>query len=169
MMERLWRPWRMQYIRMAQENGEGECIFCTKPAEDDDRSNLIIHRGERCFIIMNLFPYNTGHLMVSPYRHVGEIEELDREEQGELMLLTVLAVKCVKEAMQPQGFNLGMNLGKVSGAGFDQHLHMHVVPRWQGDTNFMPVVAGAKVMPESLQESYDRLRKVLQSLIGEKE
>lgn len=168
-MERLWRPWRMQYIRMAQENGEGECIFCAKPAEDDDRSNLILHRGERCFIIMNLFPYNTGHLLVSPYRHVGELEELDREELEELMRLTVLAVKCIKEAMQPQGFNLGMNLGKVSGAGFDQHLHMHVVPRWQGDTNFMPVVAGAKVMPESLQENYDRLREALQSLLRAKE
>lgn len=168
MMERLWRPWRMQYIRMAQEKGEGECIFCTKPAEGDDRSNLIIHRGERCFIIMNLFPYNTGHLMVSPYRHLGELEELEREELEELMRLTVLAVKCIKEAMRPQGFNLGMNLGKVSGAGFDQHLHMHVVPRWQGDTNFMPVVAGAKVMPESLQENYDRLREALQRLLGEK-
>ncbi len=166
MMERLWRPWRMQYIRMAQGEGGKECIFCTKPAEDDDRSNLILHRGGRCFIIMNLFPYNTGHLMVSPYRHVGDLEHLDPEEREELMRLTVLSVRCIKEAMQPHGFNLGMNLGKVSGAGYDQHLHMHVVPRWEGDTNFMPVVAGAKVMPESLQENYDRLREALERLAG---
>ncbi|MDI6872904.1 HIT family protein [Candidatus Solincola sp.] len=168
-MERLWRPWRMQYIRMAQENGEGECIFCTKPAEGDDRSSLILQRGERCFIIMNLFPYNTGHLMVSPYRHVGELEDLDREELEELMRLTVLAVETIKEAMRPQGFNLGMNLGKVSGAGYDEHLHMHVVPRWQGDTNFMPVVAGTKVMPESLEENYSRLKEALERLLKREE
>ncbi|MBC7254192.1 MAG: HIT domain-containing protein [Actinobacteria bacterium] len=164
-MERLWRPWRMQYIRMSQENDMGECIFCTKPAEGDDRSNLILHRGERCFVIMNLFPYNTGHLMVSPYRHVGELECLEREEREELMDLTVLAVEAVKEALSPQGFNLGMNLGKVSGAGYDEHLHMHVVPRWQGDTNFMPVVAETKVMPESLEENYTRLKEALERLL----
>jgi len=155
----------MQYIRMAQENDKGECIFCTKPAEGDDRSNLILHRGERCFMIMNLYPYNTGHLMVSPYRHVGELECLEREEREELMDLTVLAVEAVKVAMRPQGFNLGMNLGKVSGAGYDEHLHMHVVPRWQGDTNFMPVVAETKVMPESLEENYTRLKEALERLL----
>lgn len=169
MMERLWRPWRMQYIRMAQEEREGECIFCAKPAESDDRSSLILHRGERCFIIMNLFPYNTGHLMVSPYRHVGELERLEPEELEELMRLSVLAVRAIKEAMRPQGFNLGMNLGKVSGAGYDEHLHMHVVPRWQGDTNFMPVVAGTKVMPESLEENYSRLKEALDRLLHEEQ
>lgn len=165
-MERLWRPWRMQYIRMAEEKDRGECIFCEKPAEGDDRSSLILHRGAGCFIIMNLFPYNTGHLMVSPYRHVAELEDLSPGEKEELLELATLAVKVLKEAMRPQGFNLGINLGKVSGAGYDEHLHMHVVPRWQGDTNFMPVVAGTKVMPESLQENYDRLREVLNGLLG---
>jgi ATP adenylyltransferase len=114
---------------------------------------------------MNLYPYNTGHLMVSPYRHVGELECLECEEREELMDLTVLAVEAVKVAMRPQGFNLGMNLGKVSGAGYDEHLHMHVVPRWQGDTNFMPVVAETKVMPESLEENYTRLKEALERLL----
>lgn len=156
----------MKYIRMAGEK-EGEvCIFCVKPAESDDRSSLILYRGEKCFIIMNLYPYNTGHVMISPYRHVAELEDLDEAEREDLMRLTVLAVRAVKEAMRPQGFNLGMNLGKVSGAGYEQHLHMHVVPRWQGDTNFMPVVAGAKVMPESVEENYDRLKEALERLLG---
>lgn len=156
----------MKYIRMAEEKEEKECIFCIKPAEGDDRSSLILHRGEKCFIIMNLYPYNTGHVMISPYRHVAELEDLDEAERGDLLRLTVLAVRAVKEAMRPQGFNLGMNLGKVSGAGYEEHLHMHVVPRWQGDTNFMPVVAGTKVMPESVEENYDRLKEALDRLFG---
>ncbi len=161
--ERLWRPWRMGYISRVEENREAECIFCSKPGEDD-RSSLILHRGANCFIIMNLYPYNTGHVMVSPYRHVAELEELADREREELMRLAALAVRAIKEAMHPHGFNLGMNLGKSAGAGYDEHLHLHVVPRWQGDANFMTVLAGSKVMPESVEENYLRLRESLQRL-----
>lgn len=165
--ERLWRPWRMSYVSRVEEKREAECIFCSKPAAGDDRDNLVLHRGETCFVIMNLYPYNTGHVMVSPYRHVAELEDLTGEEREELMRLAVLAVRAIKEAMRPQGFNLGMNLGRSAGAGYDEHLHLHVVPRWQGDANFMTVLAGSKVMPESVEENYLRLHKALQQLMEE--
>lgn len=165
--ERLWRPWRMGYVSQVEEKREGECIFCSKPASGDDRANLILHRGRTCFIIMNLYPYNTGHIMVSPYRHVAELEELSGEELDELMGLAVLAVRAIKRAMRPQGFNLGMNLGKSAGAGYDEHLHLHVVPRWQGDANFMPVLAGSKVMPETVEDNYLRLQESLRRLLAE--
>jgi ATP adenylyltransferase len=143
------------------------CIFCTKPASGDDRASLILHRGDTAFIIMNLYPYNNGHVMVSPFRHVASLEELEEKERGELMDLVVLAVRAIGKEMNPQGFNLGMNLGKVAGAGFDEHLHMHIVPRWQGDANFMPIVGKAKVMPESLEDNYERLRLSIASLLEE--
>lgn len=164
-MQRLWRPWRIHYVRNVEKMREEGCIFCSKPAGGDDRGNLILHRGRGAFIIMNLFPYNTGHVMVSPYRHVGQLEDLDGDESAELMELSALAVRAIKAELQPEAFNLGMNLGKAGGAGFDEHLHMHIVPRWLGDTNFMPVVAEAKVMPESLRDTYDRLRQSVQRLV----
>ncbi|MDY6794201.1 MAG: HIT domain-containing protein [Actinomycetota bacterium] len=156
-MERLWRPWRINYIRNIENVRDEGCIFCTKPKSGDDEKALILYRGETVYMMMNLFPYNTGHVMVSPYRHLGQLEDLDDRERAELMELSNLAVRAIKEEMQPQAFNLGMNIGKVAGAGFHEHLHMHVVPRWLGDTNFMPVVAKAKVMPESLEGNYKRL------------
>src|SRR4030042_3968668 len=147
MMERLWRPWRIGYVTDIESIREEGCIFCNKPEAGDDSASLILYRGEKSFIIMNLYPYNTGHVMVSPFRHVGGLEDLDEYELKELMELAILAVKAIKKEMQPQGFNLGINLGKGAGAGFDEHIHLHIVPRWQGDTNFMPIVADAKVMP----------------------
>ena len=164
-MERLWRPWRIAYVRDIDDIRDEGCIFCTKPAAGDDEASYILHRGEKAFAIMNIFPYNTGHVMVSPYRHVGELQDLDGEELQELMSLTVLVVEAIQGEMRPQGFNLGMNLGKVAGAGFDEHVHMHVVPRWQGDTNFMPVVGEVKVMPESLEENYRRIRASIESIL----
>jgi ATP adenylyltransferase len=155
----------MEYVRNVEDMREEGCIFCSKPSLNDDRAHLILHRGETSFIILNLFPYNTGHVMVSPYRHVGQLEDLEEPELYELMGLTVLAVKVIKEELKPQAFNLGMNLGKAGGAGFDEHLHMHIVPRWQGDTNFMPVVAQAKVMPESLDDTYERLHESITNLL----
>jgi ATP adenylyltransferase len=166
-VERLWRPWRIKYIRDIESIRDEGCIFCTKPESSDDRQSLILYRGEKAYIMMNLFPYNTGHVMVSPYRHLGEFEDLDDEERKELMDLATLAVKAIKRAMEPQAFNLGMNLGKVAGAGFHEHLHMHVVPRWLGDTNFMPVVAKAKVLPESIEEKSDRLRSSVEEILSE--
>ncbi len=166
MMERLWRPWRIGYVRNIESIRDEGCIFCTKPEGGDDRASFILHRGETAYVIMNLYPYNTGHVMVATYRHAGGLEELSASEMGELMDLTALCIKAIKREMQPQGFNLGMNLGRAAGAGFDAHVHLHVVPRWQGDTNFMPVVGEAKVMPETIADTYTRLRQSLEKVLA---
>ena len=137
---------------------EQGCIFCTKPAEDDDEANLIVHRGERCFVILNLFPYTNGHLMVAPYEHVGALPELDAETVAELMALAQRAMRASRSVYEPQGYNVGFNQGRVAGAGVEHHIHMHVVPRWGGDTNFMPVLADTRVMPQSLEDTYATLR-----------
>lgn len=160
-MERLWAPWRMAYIEVKKPVG---CIFCTKPESGNDREELILYRGEHCFVIMNLFPYNNGHLMVAPYRHTADVVGLTDEEQVEMMRLTRFCVRVLTEAFQPDGFNLGMNLGQVAGAGIADHLHMHIVPRWSGDSNFMPVVGETKVLPEMLGVTYDKLLEVIQGL-----
>lgn len=160
-MERLWAPWRMAYIeKPATTPG---CIFCNKPKEADDREQLILFRGEHCFLIMNLFPYNNGHLMVAPYRHTADVVGLDDAEQAEMMKLTRYCVRVMKDAFRPDGFNIGMNLGKTAGAGIADHLHMHVVPRWDGDSNFMPVLAETKVLPDALFSTYDKLLAAIQS------
>jgi ATP adenylyltransferase len=153
-MEKLWAPWRIEYI--LQPKAEG-CIFCSKPAEKNDQKNLIVHRGEFCFVIMNYYPYNNGHLMVIPYRHIAGMEELTSEENMEMMKLLPLSIKALKNSMHPDGFNIGMNLGKVAGAGVKDHLHFHVVPRWDGDTNFMPVTGHSKVISQALEETWHSL------------
>lgn len=160
-MEHLWAPWRMAYIGVPQPEG---CIFCSKPEAGDDREQLILRRGRHCFIIMNLFPYNNGHVMVAPFRHTADLVGLSGEEQAEMMTLTRFAVRAVGEAYRPEGYNLGMNLGRTAGAGVADHLHMHVVPRWNGDTNFMPVLGEAKVLPEALYGSYDKLLETFRRL-----
>jgi ATP adenylyltransferase len=159
-MERLWAPWRMEYINSARE-GEGGCIFCDLPAEGDDERNYILTRGDKAFVILNKFPYNSGHLMIAPFRHVGEVEELEDDEALNLHHLMQKSLKALKEAMNPDGFNIGMNLGLVAGAGIPDHVHWHVVPRWNGDTNFMPVVAETKVLPEFLSTTSTRLKNAL--------
>jgi ATP adenylyltransferase len=161
-MERLWAPWRMEYINSARE-GEGGCIFCELPAEGDDEKNYILTRSDRAFVMLNKFPYNSGHLMIAPFRHVGEVEELEDDEALDLHHLLQKSLKALKEAMNPDGFNVGMNLGQVAGAGIPDHVHSHVVPRWSGDTNFMPMVAETKVLPELLQDTYSRLREQLRN------
>lgn len=158
-MEKLWAPWRMAYVEVAKPQG---CIFCDKPREDRDDENLILQRGKTAFVIMNAFPYNNGHLMVAPYRHTAELESLGPEERDELMALAQESLRLLQAAFGPNGYNLGMNLGRVAGAGIADHLHLHLVPRWDGDTNFMPVIADTKVLPDSLQRSYRKLREVLQ-------
>ena len=160
-MQRLWRPWRMAYIK-GQERHE-TCFLCDAAAapEAKDEENLIVGRGEHAFVILNLYPYNTGHLMVAPYRHVGELDDLTHEEFDEVWSWTRRAVAAHREASQPEGFNIGINLGTVAGAGVPGHFHLHVVPRWGGDTNFMPVVGETKVLPELLSETYSRLRPLL--------
>ncbi len=151
----MWAPWRLEY--MQSEKAEG-CVFCTKPAAEDDEANYIVHRGEDMFVILNAFPYNTGHLMVAPVRHVGEMPELSDAERHELIDVVGLATTVIKDAMGAHGFNVGMNLGQVAGAGIPGHLHVHVVPRWGGDTNFMPVVGDTKVLPEMIEQTDAKLR-----------
>ena len=160
-MKRLWAPWRMEYL----ERDEVEsCIFCEKPAEHNDQANLLLYRGKRAYILMNLYPYSNGHLMVAPNKHLGRLEDLDRETRIEIMELTTLCTKLLKRTMNPAGFNIGANMGKAAGAGFDEHFHMHIVPRWIGDTNFMPVVGETRVIPESLKESYQRFQQALSEI-----
>jgi ATP adenylyltransferase len=157
-MEKLWAPWRMAYVVASQPSG---CIFCTKPAEADDAASLLLHRGAHAFIMLNAFPYNNGHLMIAPYRHTADLESLTPEESTEMMALSQVSVTLLRRAYTPDGYNLGMNLGRGAGAGIADHLHLHVVPRWNGDTNFMPVVADTKVLPDTLQNTYARLRAAM--------
>jgi len=154
---RIWAPWRLAYVKDASKNSEQECIFCAKPAAHADEENLIVHRGERCFVILNLFPYTNGHLMIAPYEHTATLPELDADTISELMALAQRAMTLLEEEYSPHGYNVGFNQGRVAGAGVEHHIHMHVVPRWGGDTNFMPVLADTRVMPQSLEESYAAL------------
>lgn len=154
-MDTLWAPWRIGYIKGEKPTG---CIFCEKAAERADDANFILHRGATCFVILNLYPYNNGHLMVVPYQHVASIEDLASDSVAELMALTQRALVALREAMRPTGFNIGINLGTSAGAGVADHVHQHVVPRWVGDTNFMSVVGDTRVLPQSLQSCYALLR-----------
>jgi ATP adenylyltransferase len=159
-MERLWTPWRMEYVQAASDD-QGGCIFCDKPALGDDEKALIVARGELAFVMLNAYPYNPGHLMVAPFRHIGDFEDLTDEEMADASSLLQKSIGALKEVSSPDGFNLGMNLGKVAGAGVADHLHWHLVPRWDGDTNFMPVVGQTKVLPELLSGTYEKLRPLL--------
>lgn len=155
----LWAPWRIEYIKNTRK--EEGCIFCTKPSESDDRKNLILYRGRHVYIIMNRYPYNNGHLMVVPFQHTAALEDLSEPARLELMALLDLSQKTLSEVMHPQGFNIGMNIGRTAGAGIEEHLHFHVVPRWGGDTNFMPIVGHTKVISEALEETWEQLHSVM--------
>lgn len=159
-MDYLFTPWRMEYIRSAKQNG---CIFC-ELLEMEDRAALILHRGERAFLVLNRYPYNNGHLMVVPYRHVDTIELLTPEDMTEVMALLALGVAALRLAWNPEGFNIGANIGRVSGAGVKDHVHLHVVPRWAGDTNFMSLFAETRVIPQTLEQAYDEIKAALASL-----
>ncbi len=153
-MKKHWAPWRMSFLLGPKQKG---CVFCELPKQRTDSENLILFRGRHCFVILNKFPYNNGHLMIVPYQHTKDLSEMPTSTHTEMMLLVTRAVKILEETMGPQGMNLGMNLGAAGGAGIRDHLHMHVVPRWAGDTNFMPVLADTKVLVEHLSSTYDRL------------
>ncbi len=153
-MERLWAPWRMEYILNQKVEG---CIFCLSDEKEKDRDNLVLYRSGRSFVMMNRYPYCNGHLLVSPYRHVPDLEKLNGEEMLDLFSTVTLCCRVLKEKFLPQGFNIGINLGKAAGAGVDDHIHVHIVPRWVGDTNYMTVIADVRVMPENLMATYDRL------------
>ena len=159
-MEKLWAPWRFEYIR----NPGAGCFLCTGYRSKDDRKVLILERREEAFTIMNRYPYNNGHLMIAPVRHVGQIEQLD---DGELLCIHNLIARVIEaldHAMKPQGYNIGVNQGRVAGAGVVDHIHFHLVPRWQGDTNFMPVLSETKVVSEALLKTYDKIKDGLQRL-----
>jgi len=154
-MKQIWAPWRIEYVRM--KKGEG-CILCEKPKEDSDTLNYILYRGDKNFALMNKYPYTPGHLMVAPYRHIANLEELTDEELGEHFEIVSRGVKLLRQVFNPDGFNIGINMGKVAGAGIDGHIHSHIVPRWQGDTNFMPVMSDTRVISEALAETYKKLK-----------
>jgi len=162
-MDRLWAPWRIGFILKGAS--KGDCFLCQYPKENKDEAHLILYRGKDNFIILNAYPYNSGHLMVVPYRHIGKLEDMADDEAKEHFTLVRQSVTLLTRVMQPAGFNTGMNLGRVAGAGVADHIHTHIVPRWQGDANFMPVVSETKVMPESLTMTYRRLKDGLDSLV----
>jgi len=154
-MEQMWAPWRIKYIEMERPEG---CVLCDKPRENSDAPNYILYRGEKNFVMMNSYPYNPGHLMVAPYRHTAKLEDLSDAERNEHFAIVSRSVRLLKQVFDPAGFNIGINLGRAAGAGIEDHVHTHIVPRWQGDTNFMPVVSDVRVVPEALAETYARLR-----------
>jgi len=154
-VKQLWAPWRLEYIKSADE--EGGCIFCDAAAGDDDAERLVVHRGAQTIVLLNKFPYASGHLMVAPVRHVGEYGELTDDEVLELHRFASAGMGALAQLYGPQGYNVGWNLGRIAGAGVVDHVHLHVVPRWAGDTNFMPVLADVKVLPEHLRETREKL------------
>jgi ATP adenylyltransferase len=156
-VERLWAPWRLEYISSADD--QSGCVFCNAVAGDDGEK-LVVHRGARAIVLLNKFPYTSGHVMVAPVRHVGDFGELDDEEALEVHRLASAAIGALAQAYGPQGYNVGWNLGRVAGAGVVDHVHLHVVPRWAGDTNFMPVLADVRVIPEFLEETRRKLAEV---------
>ncbi len=164
-MKQLWAPWRMEYILNELDKTEG-CIFCRFPQENNDEKYLIVYRSPLSVVILNKFPYNNGHLLVVPYQHTGDILELSEEIMIDLQSTIRKCVRVLRNVMQPHAMNIGMNLGRSAGAGIDTHLHYHIVPRWDGDTNFMPVVAGTKVVSESLSASWKKLQAEFRRLYG---
>jgi len=154
MTSTLWAPWRMAYIDGPRPDG---CLLCDLPREVDDRRNLILHRGPRTYVVMNRYPYNNGHLMIVPYRHCADLNQLSPEDSLEIMQESQRTTRILHGRFGAEGFNVGINLGKAAGAGVADHVHMHVVPRWKGDTNFMPVLADTKVMPDYLESTYEKL------------
>lgn len=157
-MKELWAPWRIEYFKKPKEKG---CFMCRSLRARKDRENLVLKRGRTCAIVINRYPYTGGHLMVAPYRHVASLEELRPAEQAELMKLTTAAMKALKKCARPHGFNIGINIGEAAGAGLKDHIHVHIVPRWSGDTNFITVMADVRVVPQGLLEVWQQLRKAM--------
>ncbi len=158
-MEHIWAPWRLDYVVAEKPD---KCILCDKLGASDDIANYVLYRGTHNGVLLNTFPYNSGHLMVVPYRHVGDLTKLNADEISELMLIAQWCVQALQEALGAEGINLGMNIGQPAGAGIDDHIHLHIVPRWSGDTNYMTTVANTRVVPQSLEESAKQLRALIQ-------
>ena len=164
-MQRIWAPWRIEYIKQPKSN---KCILCTIPKKprEKDRENLLLYRGKKAYVMMNRYPYNNGHLMIVPYKHVKNIIDLSYDELLEIHRIIKLSIEALDKAMHPHGFNIGANIGAVAGAGIEDHFHIHIVPRWIGDTNFMPILANTKIMVEYLNETYDKIEKELLKIIS---
>ncbi|HEY6192157.1 MAG TPA: HIT domain-containing protein [Bacteroidota bacterium] len=162
-MQRLFSPWRSKYIESFSQPVEagGECILCKAHQDQKDDDHSIVTRGDHCYVIMNLFPYNSGHALVVPYRHIAELSDLNAEESAETMSLLKRMTVALKSVSRPDGFNIGSNIGRTAGAGIDKHIHFHIVPRWNGDTNFMPVLADTKMISEDMNDTLLKLRKAL--------
>ena len=163
MTEQLWAPWRLQYIESSDKYPG--CIFCDFPKQNTDAERLIVHRSTYAYIILNAFPYSNGHLMIVPFQHTKQLDTLTDAEMLDIMRLNRLGIDLLKAVYHPHGFNLGVNMGTVAGAGIAEHIHWHIVPRWNGDTNFMPVLANLRVIPESLEVCYHRLTEALPALL----
>ncbi|MDX1932213.1 MAG: HIT domain-containing protein [Capsulimonadales bacterium] len=168
-MERLFAPWRLSYItenKPAADATRPDCIFCHKPTqtgEENDAENFIVYRGPTCFVILNAYPYNNGHLMVLPYRHIARPAEMTPDECAEMMMTTANLTTVLDEVYRANGYNIGINVGSAAGAGIAAHLHLHIVPRWNGDTNFMPVIGEVKVLPETLEQTYRKVRGAIEA------
>jgi ATP adenylyltransferase len=156
-MNHIWSPWRMKYIEKTEK--EEGCVFCNAHAKEDSAANLIAFRGERAFVILNLYPYTSGHLMVVPFEHVATLEELAQSTRAEMMELTSECMAVLRKTYTPQAFNMGANIGEAAGAGVPGHVHIHIVPRWGGDTNFMSALGETRVLPESIEDTYKRVRE----------
>lgn len=164
-MKQMWTPWRLEYILSDKQAG---CVFCAMLEAHDDRESLILYRGEHAFLVLNKYPYNNGHLMVVPYRHVDTPEGLTPAEQADLMGLLALSIRALRRSLNAEGFNIGMNIGQVAGAGVKDHVHIHVVPRWTGDTNFMPLFAEVRVIPQALGDTYEQVKAALEEVLAGK-
>ena len=161
-MKRLHSPWRSAYIASFRDVKSSKgCLFCRIAKQKQDQKNLVVWRGKHCFLVMNLYPYNSGHLMVVPYKHTADLASLTKDAYVEVMEATVLGMKALGKSSGPHGFNLGANLGRIAGAGIDKHIHFHIVPRWSGDTNFLPVLADVKLISEDLKQTWARLKKAV--------
>ena len=154
-MEKIWAPWRMEYIFSEKKNG---CIFCEKSRQKEDKKNYILFRDTFGFVMMNIFPYNNAHLMIAPYRHAASLEDLPSEELAHIMVLVKKSLSGLKKIIKADGYNIGMNIGSIAGAGIADHMHIHIVPRWLGDTNFMPILAETKVLPQHLDTTFEILQ-----------
>ncbi|MCC6278584.1 MAG: HIT domain-containing protein [Oligoflexia bacterium] len=160
----LFAPWRLNYIKGARDGVKQDCVFCWAAQTGPSMETLLVHQGSQCSIILNKFPYNNGHLMVIPHRHTADFDGLTRDEFEEIHQLLKLAYQAIKRAYNPQGLNVGLNLGRVAGSGIDDHLHYHLVPRWGGDTNFMPVIAHTKIISESLDDTFEKIKKAIDEI-----
>lgn len=165
-MENMWAPWRMEYVSTSSSKATG-CVFC-HVAKEDDKENHIVYRGKYCYVILNKFPYNNGHIMIVPFSHTNDLLNLSDEEQSECNMLINKSIMVLRKVFDPQAINLGMNLGKAAGAGIEEHIHYHILPRWDGDTNFMPVIAGIKVISESLDATYKKMSKAFRDIFEKK-